>query len=85
MTSTTAVVLADTGPDGEHVMAGSIWMLLSMIAFSIFLLACAWMLLRPQKPKRLTPADRAMKRFARGEVDADDFERTVRGREHHDS
>lgn len=65
--------------DGVTHMGGeSVWMLISMIAFSLFLLAFAWALLRPAKPSNSTPADIAAERFAHGEIDADDFERIVR-------
>ncbi len=71
-------VLADVGSDDEHMMSGSTWMTVSMVALALFLLACAWMLLRPPKAERSTPADQATERFARGEIDADEFERTLR-------
>jgi uncharacterized membrane protein len=54
-------------------------MVLSMIAFSLFLLAFTWSLLRPAKQPSSTPADRATEQFAQGEIDADDFERILRG------
>lgn len=64
--------------DGVAHMGGeSVWMLISMIAFSLFLLAFAWALLRPTKPSDSTPADIAAERFAHGEIDADDFQRIV--------
>ena len=68
-----------------HMDGGSVWMLISMIAFSLFLLAFAWALLRPSKPSARTPADIATERFAQGKIDADDFERIVRDIKSHRS
>lgn len=62
----------------SHMGDGSILMFISMIAFSLFLLAFAWSLLRPSKPPDSTSADIATERFAQGKIDADDFERAVR-------
>ncbi len=56
----------------------SIWMALSMIAFSLFLVAFAWSLLRPTKHSPCTPADIATERYAQGKIDAVDFERILR-------
>lgn len=57
--------------------SGSIWMVLSMVAFALFLLAFAWSLLRPAKQRPPTPAEIAAERYAAGEIDADDFERIL--------
>lgn len=69
-------VLAHDG--ASHVGDGSVWTMISMIAFAVFLLVFAWALLRPSKPSASTSADTAADRFASGEIDADDFERMVR-------
>lgn len=71
-----ASILAHDGV--THTDGGSVWMLISMIAFSLFLLAFAWALLRPSKPSAPTLGEIASERFAQGEIDADDFERVVR-------
>jgi uncharacterized membrane protein len=59
--------------------ADSIWMVLSLVAFSVFLLAFAWSLLRPTKQPSSTALDVATEEFAQGKIDADDFERILRG------
>lgn len=69
-------VLAHDG--ASHMGDGSVWAVLAMFAFSLFLLAFAWALLRPSKPSAPTSADHATERFARGQIGADDFERIVR-------
>ncbi len=74
MTSST---LLAHGDGAAHMDGGSIWMVLSMIAFSLFLLAFAWSLLRPTRQRPPTPADVATERYARGKIDADDFERIL--------
>lgn len=61
-----------------HTTGESALILISMIAFSLFLLAFAWALLRPSRPAKSTSADVAAERFAHGEIDADDFARIVR-------
>jgi hypothetical protein len=71
-----ASLLAHDG--ASHAGDGSMRMLISMVALSVFLLAFAWALVRPSKPSVSTPADIAAERFAHGEIDADDFERAVR-------
>ena len=78
-----ASLLAHDG--ATHMGDGSIWVLISMIAFSLFLLAFAWALLRPSKPSGPTSADVATEQFAQGKIDADDFERIVRDIESHRS
>ena len=62
-----------------HTGGESVVMFISMIAFSLFLVAFAWALLRPSKSPDSTSVDIATERFACGEIDADDFERIVRG------
>jgi uncharacterized membrane protein len=57
----------------------AVWMVLSMVAFSLFLLAFAWSLLRPAKQPSSAPVERATEQFAQGNIDADDFERVLRG------
>lgn len=66
---------ADAG--ALHMSAGSVWMVVSMVAVSLFLLAFAWALLRPKRITTPTPSDIATERYARGEIDAEDFERIV--------
>lgn len=66
------------GKGATHMDAGSVWMVLSMIAFSLFLLAFAWSLLRPSKHSPHTRADLATEQYAHGSIDADDFERILR-------
>lgn len=61
----------------SHMSSGSFWTMVSMIAFSLFLLAFAWALLRPRRQPSPTAADIATERFARGEINAVDFERVV--------
>jgi uncharacterized membrane protein len=68
-----------------HMNGGSLWAVISMIAFSLFLLAFAWALLRPSKPPVSTSADIAAEQFAQGKIDADDFERIVRDTKSHRS
>lgn len=51
--------------------------MISLIAISLFLLAFAWALLRPPKQTPHTLADGAIERYARGEIDAADFERIL--------
>lgn len=70
-------LLAHNGDEASHMSGGSVWMVVSMIAFSLFLLAFAWRLLRPSRQSPSTAADIATERYARGEIDADDFERMV--------
>jgi uncharacterized membrane protein len=60
-----------------HMSGSSVWMLISMIAFSIFLLCIAWTLVRPTKDHKPTAADIATERFARGEIGDDEFKRSV--------
>jgi hypothetical protein len=70
-----AVLLSHSdGAGATHMGTGSIWAVLSMIAFSLFLLAFAWSLLRPIKHSPRTPADVATERYAHGKIDVDDFE-----------
>ncbi|MEP1124669.1 MAG: hypothetical protein ABJH68_12360 [Ilumatobacter sp.] len=60
-----------------HMAAGSIWTVLSMIAFSLFLFVFAWSLMRPTRHSPPTPADIAIERYAHGMIDADDLERIL--------
>ena len=69
-------VLAHDG--ASHMGDGSVWVLISMIVFSLFLLAFAWALMRPPKRADSTRADIATEQFAQGKINADDFERIVR-------
>lgn len=62
----------------SHMDGGSIWMVLSMLAFSAFLLLFAWSLLRPNKQHATGPADIATELYAQGKISAEDFERIVR-------
>ena len=59
--------------------SGSIWMVLSMVAFALLLLAFAWSLLKPANQRPPTAAEIAAERYAAGEIDADDFERVLNG------
>ncbi len=59
--------------------SGSIWLVLSMVAFALLLLAFAWSLLRPAKQHPPTAAEIATERYAAGEIDADDFENVLNG------
>lgn len=68
-----------------HDADSSSWTVISMIAFSGFLLAIAWSLLRPQRPSIRSSGDEAVERFARGEIDADEFERSLGPAESSDS
>lgn len=61
------------GAGVTHMDVGSIWMVLSMVGFSLFLLAFAWALLRPAKHSRSTEAGNV-----HGTIDADDYERIMR-------
>ena len=63
--------LLEHGDDtaGVHMTGSSIWMLISMIAFSIFLLSFAWTLLRPY---------RRSERHAHDEIGDDELERVLR-------
>ena len=64
--------------DASHMGGGPVWVVISMVAFSMVLLSFAWTLLRPTKPQSPTPADVITERFARGEIDAQEFERSLR-------
>lgn len=76
---TVSMLLGHGDTEGATRMgAGTAWMVLSMIAFSLFLLAFAWSLLRPVKRVAPTSASVAAERYARGEIDGDDFERILR-------
>ena len=61
-----------------HMSGGSVWALISMIAFSIFLLSIAWTLTRPTREPKSTAADIATERFAHGEIGVDEFRRALR-------
>ena len=61
-----------------HMRGGSVWALISMIAFSIFLLSIAWTLMRPTREAKATAADIATERFAHGEISVDEFQRALR-------
>lgn len=74
---TFAIVFAHESAGAPHMGGGSSWTVLSMVAFSLFLLAFAWSLLRPSKRSTSTTADIATERFAQGEIDADEFERIL--------
>jgi len=75
---TIVAALLEHGDDTtSHMSSGSLWMTISMMAFAVFLLAFAWTLLRPRRQSPPTPADIATERYARGEIDADDFERIL--------
>ncbi len=76
-------LLGHDGVAGAHVGGASLWMVISMIAFSIFLLAFAWSLLRAAKPSTSTPADIATEQYAQGKIGADDFERILSDVESH--
>lgn len=77
---------ASLAHDGAtHAGDGSIWMLISMIAFSLFLIAFAWALLRPTKRAECTAVDVATKEFAEGTMAANDFKRIAAGDESHRS
>ena len=75
--------LADRGAGSSHIGNGSVWVVISMIVFSLFLLAFAWSLLRPLKTSPPTPADNAAERYAQGKIDADDLERILRDTRSH--
>lgn len=55
------------------------WMLISMIAFSIVLLWFAWALLRRPKPDDSLQAEVLTQRYARGEIDDEEFRSAARG------
>ena len=73
----TAWTLLAHGDDGAHMGGGSIWVLLSMVAFAVFLLAFAWSLIRPTRQRHPSPTNNAVERYALGQIDADDFERII--------
>lgn len=60
-----------------HTDGSSVWMVVSMIAFAVFLLTIAWALLRPRRRAAKTAADMLMERYARGEVDDEEFARLL--------
>jgi|GEM_PF-4941065 len=66
--------LAHEGTDAARMNGGSVWMVISMVAFSVFLVLFIWSLLRPAVPDEV---DLAAKRFSHGQPD-DDFERLLR-------
>ena len=70
-------VLGHDGVGGSHMSGQSAWMLMSMIAVAVFLLAFAWTLLRTSKPSQSAATEIATERFANGEIDADDFTRIL--------
>ena len=76
MIATTLLSHSD-GTTGSHMDGGSVWMFVSMVAFSLFLLLFAWSLLRPSKPPSTAPADAAAKLYAQGKISAEEFERIV--------
>jgi uncharacterized membrane protein len=61
-----------------HMSGGSVWALISVIAFSIFLISIAWMLMRPTRESKSTAAAIATERFAHGEISVDEFSRALR-------
>jgi uncharacterized membrane protein len=61
-----------------HMSGSTVWMLISMIAFSIFLISIAWTLIRPTREVEPTVADIATERFAQGEIGDDEFWRALR-------
>ncbi|MFN3255377.1 MAG: hypothetical protein ACE37B_06755 [Ilumatobacter sp.] len=63
---------------------GSAWMVISMIAFSIFLLLFFWSILRPARRTESAAADLATERSGHGQMDGD-FERIVRDIKAHKS
>ena len=66
------------GTTGSHMDAGSVWTVVSMVAFSLFLLLFAWSLLRPNKPPSTAPTDATTELYAQGKISAEEFERIVR-------
>ena len=70
-------LLGHDGVGGSHMGGQSVWMVISLIVFSIFLLVFAWSLVRTSKPSRSIAADIATERYAQGEIDADDFQRIL--------
>lgn len=71
--------MLESGVDTVGQMGGdSLWLTISMIALSLFLLAFAWALLRPSKSAPKQAETDAAERFARNEIDAPQFERIVR-------
>ena len=76
-------LLGHNGVGASHMGGQSVWMVISLIVFSIFLLVFAWSLLRTSKPAPSTAADVATERYAQGEIDADDFERILSDIESH--
>ncbi len=77
-------LLAHDGSDASHMNGGSVWMVISLIAFSAFLLLFVWSLLRPARRTEPAEADLATKRFGHGQMDGD-FERIVRDIKAHKS
>lgn len=71
------LLLGHSDVDGAtHMDTGSPWVVISMIAFALFLLAFAWSLLRPAGRVGRTREDSAMECFGRREIGADDLRRT---------
>ncbi|WP_148288594.1 hypothetical protein [Ilumatobacter nonamiensis] len=60
-----------------HMGGSSVWMVISMIAFSIFLLWIAWSLIRPSRGSDPTAADTVARRYGHGEIDDDEFQRAL--------
>lgn len=71
--------------DSGHMGSGSVWMVVSMVAFAVLLLAFVWSLVRSSKDTPMTPADHATQRYAQGRIDAEEFERIVRDIKSHEA
>ena len=74
-----AMLIAHRDGADAPMSSGSIWLVLSMVAFALLLLAFAWSLLKPAKQRPPTAAEIAAERYAAGEIDADDFESVLIG------
>ena len=66
-------------PAGVHMSGSSIWVVISMIAFSIFLLTIAWTLVRPKRRTANSARDAIIEHYAQGKLDDDEVVRLLRG------
>lgn len=78
LTMIVAALLEHRDDSAASHASGSFWMMASTMAFSMFLLAYVWALLRPRRVRSPTAAEIASERFARGEIDSVEFERIVK-------
>lgn len=64
--------------DGAHMASSSTWAIISMIAFSLFLLSIAWSLLHRTGQDPLTAEMLLTERYARGEINDEEFTTATR-------